>query len=157
MKSSHSGRISPVNCQRVILCALVVAALLLIPVAGCSTTGASLRSVPRNPLMDQLHLAAKGGPKPTERTMQLVRVNNLEIDLCPSGGDHKRTHASEIPDEAPFYLGGEGYYREDEEFISSIGTDKQPLWTWQEGYQVQKTLHAIYESERTGCAEEVGP
>jgi len=31
--------------------------------------------------MDQLQLAAKGGPKPTGRTMQLVRVNNLERDL----------------------------------------------------------------------------
>ncbi len=49
--------------------------------------GARLRSVPRNPLVEQLQLVARGGPQPSERTIQVLRVCNLEDDLKgnPSG------------------------------------------------------------------------
>jgi hypothetical protein len=41
----------------------------------------SLRSVPQNPLVDQLQLTASGGPQPTPRTLQVLRVYNLEKDV----------------------------------------------------------------------------
>ncbi len=37
----------------------------------------SLRSIPRNPLGDELQLSSRDGPQPTPRTMQLLRVHNL--------------------------------------------------------------------------------
>src|SRR5690606_28262210 len=52
---------------------------------GCASTGSSkwvsLRSTPRNPLTEALDLVAKQGPKPTERTLQLIRRYNLESKL----------------------------------------------------------------------------
>ena len=59
----------------------MLAATLIVAAAGCSSTGASLRSVPRNPLSDQLKLATRS-PKPSDRTMQLLRVCNLQEELA---------------------------------------------------------------------------
>jgi len=66
----------------------VVAYLLAIAIlagGGCASTSSSkwvsLRSTPRNPLTDALGLVAKQGPKPTERTLQLLRRYNLEDKL----------------------------------------------------------------------------
>ena len=51
-------------------------------VLGCSSTQyVKLRSVPRNPLVDQLKLTARGGPRPTERTQQLLRQYDLDPTL----------------------------------------------------------------------------
>jgi len=86
-----------------------------------------------------------------------LRASNQEINLWLDRGEHRRIHISEIPDQARFYLGGEGYYKEDEEFISSIGTDEQPMVTWREGYQVQKVLRAIYQAAETGGVARVEP
>lgn len=62
---------------------LVAIALAAIILAGCSSTKyVTLRSAPRNPLGDQLQLTARGGPQPTPRTMQLLRVYNLTDDLA---------------------------------------------------------------------------
>ncbi len=59
--------------------------VVLIPVGGCASTSSSkwvsLRSTPRNPLTDALGLLAKQGPKPTERTLQLLRRYDLEGKL----------------------------------------------------------------------------
>jgi pimeloyl-ACP methyl ester carboxylesterase len=55
--------------------------LLALPPAGCSTTGVTLRSVPKGPLVDQLKLTARGGPRPSARTMQMLRVYNLADDV----------------------------------------------------------------------------
>lgn len=62
--------------------ALVVCALLatVLPQVGCASKWVTLRSVPRNPLVDQLQLTAYSGPKPSARTMQLLRVYNLDAD-----------------------------------------------------------------------------
>jgi pimeloyl-ACP methyl ester carboxylesterase len=55
--------------------------LLVIVIAGCSTTKwVSVRSTPRNPLSDALGLVTRTGPKPTERTLQLLRRYDLEDD-----------------------------------------------------------------------------
>jgi pimeloyl-ACP methyl ester carboxylesterase len=61
---------------------LLTAAIVFAP--GCASTSSkwvSLRSTPRNPLTDALGLVAKQGPKPTERTLQLLRRYNLEEKL----------------------------------------------------------------------------
>lgn len=85
-----------------------------------------------------------------------LSITNEQIELWLDGNEHKRIHISQIPDDASFYLGGDGYYSEDEDFVSCIGTDKQPRVTWREGLQVQRTLHAIYRSAETGVIQQIG-
>ena len=65
--------------RRAALVALVVAgATLLLAAGGCaSTKWVSLRSSPRNPLSDTLGLVTRTGPKPTPRTVQLLRRFDL--------------------------------------------------------------------------------
>ena len=54
-------------------------ALIVGGAPGCSTTRwVSLRSSPRNPLSDTLGLVTRQGPKPTPRTVQLLRRYDLE-------------------------------------------------------------------------------
>ncbi len=58
------------------LCALV--GLACFGAIGCTATNwVKLREAPRNPLAQQLNLFARGGPKPTERTMQYLRRYDL--------------------------------------------------------------------------------
>lgn len=60
---------------------VVLAAILVISaMPGCATSPVSLRSVPKSPLIDELNLTAYGGPKPSDRTIQLLRVYNLSDD-----------------------------------------------------------------------------
>jgi pimeloyl-ACP methyl ester carboxylesterase len=64
---------------------LAVVALLVVCFAtGCASTSSkwvALRSTPRNPLSDTLGLLTRQGPKPTPRTVQLLRRYDLEKDL----------------------------------------------------------------------------
>ena len=65
-------------------CSLVPLALLLtvITVAGCaSQKWVSVRQTPKNPLTETLNVFSDKGPKPTERTEQLLRVYNLTDDF----------------------------------------------------------------------------
>jgi hypothetical protein len=65
-------------------CALIAVGVSLILIStGCATHSrwVSLRSNPRNPLTDALGLMAKQGPKPTPRTLQLLRRYNLDGKL----------------------------------------------------------------------------
>lgn len=56
----------------------VAGAILLLSAGGCaSTKWVSLRSSPRNPLSDTLGLVTRTGPKPTPRTVQLLRRFDL--------------------------------------------------------------------------------
>jgi pimeloyl-ACP methyl ester carboxylesterase len=66
-------------------CALALCAAAL-AIGGCGTSSqwVRVRDTPRNPLAGSLDLLAPGGPKPTERTMQLLRRYDLAQDL---GGD----------------------------------------------------------------------
>lgn len=57
---------------------LLAAALLA---GGCAQKWVTLRSVPRNPLGDELQLTSYSGPQPSGRTIQLLRVYNLSDDL----------------------------------------------------------------------------
>ena len=85
---------------------IVLAAMLAVLAAGgCASNPVSLRSVPKSPLIDELNLASYGGPKPSERTMQLLRVYNLSDDLS---GDYPPA-AEEAPgDQRPRAVGRHG-------------------------------------------------
>ena len=63
---------------------LVVSAHLTAGCASSSSKWVTLRSTPRNPLSETLGLLTRQGPKPTERTVQLLRRYDLEGQL---GGD----------------------------------------------------------------------
>ena len=66
----------------------IVSAILLL--ALCTSSGCvsyrnkwvALRTTPRNPLTDTLGLLTRQGPKPTERTIQLLRRYDLEDELA---------------------------------------------------------------------------
>lgn len=64
-------------------CAVVglLSCLLLTGCVGPSNKWVALRSTPRNPLADTLGLLTRHGPKPTERTVQLLRRYNLLEEL----------------------------------------------------------------------------
>jgi pimeloyl-ACP methyl ester carboxylesterase len=65
---------------------LVLAAAIAVAVGGgCASNKVSLRSVPKSPLADELGLTSFSGPKPSPRTVQLLRVCNLGDEL---GGDY---------------------------------------------------------------------
>src|SRR3990172_9424233 len=51
--------------------------------AGCATQSqwVKVRDTPRNPLAGTLDLLSPGGPKPTPRTMQLLRRYDLKTGL----------------------------------------------------------------------------
>jgi hypothetical protein len=58
-------------------------ALALLPAVGCAGTSewVKVRDTPRNPLAGTLDLLSPHGPKPTDRTMQLLRRYDLEGEL----------------------------------------------------------------------------
>jgi pimeloyl-ACP methyl ester carboxylesterase len=60
--------------------ASVLLVALLVAPTGCSSYKVSLRSVPRNPLGDQLQLGSYWGPQPSPRTVQLLRIHNLSYE-----------------------------------------------------------------------------
>lgn len=50
--------------------------------AGCGATQyVKVRSAPRSPLVEQLKLTSRGGPQPSGRTLQLLRLYDLLADL----------------------------------------------------------------------------
>ncbi|MBN8624339.1 MAG: hypothetical protein J0M17_02500 [Planctomycetes bacterium] len=64
---------------------VVCLAAFVITTSACSSTKyVKLRQAPKNPLSEQLSLAARSGPKPSDRTMQMLRrydaVNDLKGD-----------------------------------------------------------------------------
>jgi hypothetical protein len=61
--------------------ATVLVLALAVSVGGCAQKFVTLRSAPHNPLGNELKLTAYGGPQPSKRTMQLLRVYNLTDDL----------------------------------------------------------------------------
>ncbi|HLA84700.1 MAG TPA: hypothetical protein VJL29_07895, partial [Thermoguttaceae bacterium] len=61
---------------------LVVAAVIVLPSGCASQKWATLRSVPKNPLTEQfVDLKPEGPLKPSDRTLQLLRLYGLEGDL----------------------------------------------------------------------------
>ncbi|MCC6127342.1 MAG: hypothetical protein IT426_20465 [Pirellulales bacterium] len=62
--------------RRTVLLSVLLTAALVAPV-GCSSNRVSLRSVPQNPLGEELQLGSYWGPQPSPRTVQLLRIHNL--------------------------------------------------------------------------------
>jgi len=62
--------------------AVVLAGIVLAAASGCASNKmVSLRETPRGALVEQLRLTARGGPKPSDRTLQFLRVYDLVEDL----------------------------------------------------------------------------
>lgn len=63
--------------------AQLLACLMLACTIGCATSAewVKVRDTPRNPLAGTLDLVSRNGPKPTERTLQLLRRYDLESEL----------------------------------------------------------------------------
>lgn len=60
----------------------LLAAACLVALPACSTSQyVKIRSAPKNALTDTLQLASWWGPRPSDRTMQLLRKYNLHQDL----------------------------------------------------------------------------
>ena len=81
----------------------IIVLLLLVTTVGCASTSnkwVKLRSTPRNPLTETLGLLTRQGPKPTERTIQILRRYDLEDDL---DGDRIQllAHLDEIDNREP--------------------------------------------------------
>jgi pimeloyl-ACP methyl ester carboxylesterase len=84
--SSHILRVEcrQVLCLRATKRALMPELVVLLAVlsAGCASTNwVTLREAPRTPLVERLNLLARGGPKPTARTMQFLRRYGLVESL----------------------------------------------------------------------------
>src|SRR5215211_8631642 len=71
------------NPRRRLRCLLVVVCLGAALAGGCATSSewVKVRDTPRNPLAGTLNLVSRGGPKPTDRTTQLLRRYDLESEL----------------------------------------------------------------------------
>ncbi len=78
-----STRLVPIKCRHRARW-ISIALLAILTTSGCATSSnkwVSLRSTPRNPLTETLGLLTRQGPKPTERTIQLLRRYNLTGQL----------------------------------------------------------------------------
>ena len=77
MRSYDANRLR----TRLASCTLYI--VLTATIAGCITSSewVKVRDTPRNPLAGSLDLLSRNGPKPTDRTIQLLRRYNLEDDL----------------------------------------------------------------------------
>jgi len=58
-------------------------------------------------------------------------------------------YRADIGSSSPFDLGSEGFYDEDKHFIDCCLTREKPRVTWEEGWQVQKVIQAIYRSDES--------
>jgi predicted dehydrogenase len=82
--------------------------------------------------------------------------NGFRLELWhPAAGYESGSH--DLPREeferaafnlSPHY-GGEGYYREDEDFVNACGERRTAGVSWQEGLAVQRVIDAIYRSQGT--------
>ncbi|MCI0332451.1 MAG: alpha/beta fold hydrolase [Planctomycetes bacterium] len=69
--------------RRISVVVRLVVALCALPTVGCASHSewVTVRDTPRNPLAGTLDLVSPGGPKPTERTRQLLRRYDLSGDF----------------------------------------------------------------------------
>ncbi len=58
--------------------AVLLAAVML--AVGCSSNRVTLRSIPQNPLINELQLTSYYGPRPSEYTEQVLRLHNLTYE-----------------------------------------------------------------------------
>ncbi len=79
-RSAHTTR-KPTHRRVFHLAVVLLAISSSVSCALSSTKWVTLRATPRNPLTETLGLVTRQGPKPTERTIQLLRRYDLEDDL----------------------------------------------------------------------------
>ena len=79
MQTTLHASLSPATDRRRRAAALAVCLLVAVAVGGCSSSSqwVKVRDTPRNPLATSLNLVSRKGPKPTKRTMQLLRRYDL--------------------------------------------------------------------------------
>ena len=79
MRTTLRASLSPATDRRRWAAALAVCLFAAVIVGGCSASSqwVKVRDTPRNPLASSLNLVSRKGPKPTQRTMQLLRRYNL--------------------------------------------------------------------------------
>jgi predicted dehydrogenase len=78
-----------------------------------------------------------------------LRVSESILEL-EAAGECERTHISQLPDAAAFYLGGDGYAREDEEFVHAALNGEEPPVGWPEAFEVQRVIDAVYRASESG-------
>lgn len=84
-----------------------------------------------------------------------IEATNKLITIAHKGGKKEEIHISQLDDESSFELGGKGYYEQDEAFIHSLSSRKQPLTSWESSLHVQRTIEALYRSAKTHKEERV--
>ena len=73
---------------RTLIWGVVLAAAVAAAAGGCASSSmVTMREVPHSPLVERLKLTASGGPQPSERTMQFLRVYDLSEDLEGDPGE----------------------------------------------------------------------
>lgn len=60
--------------------------------------------------------------------------------------DWTTIHKIDLPSGSRFEIGAEGLYEEDQDFISCCLERKNPAVTWNDGFEVQRMIEAIYRS-----------
>ncbi len=79
MSQTLRASLPPATIRRPPAAALALQLLVALAIVGCSTSSqwVKVRDTPRNPLSKSLNLVSRKGPKPTSRTIQLLRRYNL--------------------------------------------------------------------------------
>ena len=78
-----------------------------------------------------------------------LRVSDTLLEL-DADGEAESWHISELPDPAGFYLGGDGYALEDEQFVAAAAGAEAATVGWDEALQVQRVVTAIYRAAEAG-------
>jgi len=65
-------------------------------------------------------------------------------------------HRIDLPSGSRFEIGAEGLYEEDQDFISCCLDRKNPAVTWNDGFEVQRMIEAIYRSAAQRKAISIG-
>jgi len=78
-------------------------------------------------------------------TAGTLRVSMAWLEV-ESAGQRTATHVSELPDPASVFLGVDGHYSADAEFVRRCLAGGTPAVSWADAYHVQQVIHAIYDS-----------
>lgn len=84
-----------------------------------------------------------------------LRVSESWLEIGSEGG-RAATHVSQLPNQAAFFLGGDGYAMEDAEFVGRCLRGGPSAVTWSDGLHVQEVIDAIYDSAQSGTRVELG-
>lgn len=91
----------------------------------------------------RLKIYGNGASMTVDSESILVERRGVEDDAS-SFSCKQRIHVSDLGSDDIFTLGGEGYYAQDADFLSCIGSGSRPAVSWEEGVKVQEMMDAIY-------------